>query len=204
MTGSLYIAALGMVFLLGWILYSMANNEPILRQHPPSSWNMRDLSIPVDPVTIRLASDISSNNTTIETEAIEHHHHVVAQTSATTGGTVSSFERIVRDYLVGHDMWFQCRPDWLLSPIHNRPMEIDIYLPRLRMGVEVNGQGHYKPAFGHSPDEQIRRDAHKARILADNGVYLLSISYENISNNRYREIIDGALARRRRELNLVN
>ena len=68
------------------------------------------------------------------------------------------------------------RPNWLEG------LELDIYIKRLNLGVEYNGQQHYNPIeyFGglDSHREQVERDRRKARLCKERGLNLLIVKYD--------------------------
>jgi hypothetical protein len=71
------------------------------------------------------------------------------------------------------------RPDWLISSKGERP-ELDFYLERLGIAVEVQGKQHFEftPIF-HASEwdfrEQIRRDKEKLEICQRPGIDLLYV-----------------------------
>lgn len=75
------------------------------------------------------------------------------------------------------------RARWLKGEM-NRLYELDIFLPELNMGIEVQGRQHYEhiPFFhGKSPDglsAQLERDDAKQKLCMKSGVILLEIYNE--------------------------
>lgn len=88
--------------------------------------------------------------------------------------------------MVRHSM-----PSWLA------PQHLDIYLPEAGIGVEYQGEQHYRPIeiFGGEAgfDATVRRDANKARLCRLAGVRLEYIRYDDDVATRLKEI--AALAR---------
>jgi hypothetical protein len=73
-----------------------------------------------------------------------------------------------------------CRPDWLVSGAGER-LELDFYLPWLRIAFEVQGRQHerfVKNFHGTREgfDAQLRRDVEKRRLCEDFGVRLYSVA----------------------------
>lgn len=81
------------------------------------------------------------------------------------------------------------RPKWLKNPETGHNVEIDCFNEDLRIGVEYNGEQHYKwPNWTNQTyDEfinQVRRDKMKVELCDRNGVYLITVPY----NIPYNEI----------------
>jgi len=90
------------------------------------------------------------------------------------------------------------RPDWLLNPETKKPMEIDLYCKELKLGLEVQGQQHYKYKENfHKTKENFlkmqQRDALKRVILKKVGIRLIEIPYY-IPNDNLKEYILRQLA----------
>ena len=76
----------------------------------------------------------------------------------------------------------KARPDFLKNPITGNNLEIDCFSPILKLGVEYNGQQHYKyNSFFHrnidASTNQKYRDELKRRICQENGVTLIEVPY---------------------------
>jgi hypothetical protein len=70
---------------------------------------------------------------------------------------------------------------WLMN-VTGHPLEIDIYSDSLKLGIEYNGEQHYKftPVFHETYDKfklQTHRDAIKQMLCKENGVYLITVPY---------------------------
>lgn len=75
------------------------------------------------------------------------------------------------------------RPDWLKNPETGRNLEIDFYIPKLQIAIEIQGEHHY------DNPKQIDRDLIKKKILESFNVYLMAISITQISPARlYKSI----------------
>jgi len=77
-----------------------------------------------------------------------------------------------------------CRPDFLRNPVTGNQcnLEIDCYNAQMRLGVEYNGQQHYKyiPFFHRNKEafyNQKYRDDMKRRICRENGITLVEVPY---------------------------
>lgn len=109
----------------------------------------------------------------------------------------SKGERICRKFLEDTlgEQFAKCRPDFLRNPVTSRDkaahnLEIDCYSPKLKLGVEYNGEQHYKfiPHF-HKNYEAFRlqqyRDELKRRMCSDNNVTLIEVPYTVKNIPRY-------------------
>lgn len=82
------------------------------------------------------------------------------------------------------------RPDWLEG------LEIDIYLPELKLGFEYQGQQHFHPIKawgGEKALENLReRDAKKAAICVSLGISLVAVDYtEPLTEEHIRSLVIG-------------
>lgn len=75
---------------------------------------------------------------------------------------------IVRMALPGAKITVNARLFELTNPITDAPLEIDIYLPEYRLGLECNGPQHYTPTDWFAEEEQFR--AQRARDLMKLGL----------------------------------
>lgn len=84
----------------------------------------------------------------------------------------SRFESLTRRYinfvLPDDEKLFNYRPDWLKNWTGSN-LEIDIFLKNRRVGIEVNGAGHFLK-------DQRERDVRKNQLCEINGVRLITIS----------------------------
>ncbi len=75
------------------------------------------------------------------------------------------------------------RPSWLTNPETGRALELDCYNDDLKIGVEYNGEQHYKwPNYTNQSNQQfidqVRRDQLKTKLCERNGVYLIVVPYK--------------------------
>jgi len=76
------------------------------------------------------------------------------------------------------------RPDWLTNPETHEPLELDLWFPVYKLGVEFNGPQHYQPtSFATIEDvmEQQQRDALKAEIMQKLGFNLVVLTAADLS-----------------------
>lgn len=76
----------------------------------------------------------------------------------------------------------KARPNFLKNPITGNNLEIDCFNPDLKLGVEYNGQQHYKYTsfFHRNVDASINqkyRDELKRRMCQENGINLIEVPY---------------------------
>ncbi len=85
---------------------------------------------------------------------------------------VSKFESLTREYLKFYypdeEVIYNHRPDWLKNPNTGYNLELDIYFPNLKLGIECNGGMHQL-------ESQIQRDNLKQQLCDNYGVRLISI-----------------------------
>ena len=84
---------------------------------------------------------------------------------------------------------FHYRPDWLEG------LELDIFLPERRIGIEYQGQQHYIPVEHWGGEKALKaqkeRDKKKARLCKANGVLLRTVTYkEDITPELVAELIN--------------
>ncbi|OHQ28951.1 MULTISPECIES: hypothetical protein [Staphylococcus] len=84
--------------------------------------------------------------------------------------------RIVEDIFEDYECERHCRPNFLEG------LEIDIYVPELKLGFEYNGIQHYKPVDHWGGEESLKkqqvRDKRKQQLCDQNDVKLIIIKYD--------------------------
>ena len=84
--------------------------------------------------------------------------------------------RIVEDIFENYECERHCRPNFLEG------LEIDIYIPELKLGFEYNGIQHYKPVEHWGGEESLKkqqaRDKRKQQLCDQNDVKLIIIKYD--------------------------
>ena len=73
-------------------------------------------------------------------------------------------------------------------------MELDIYVPRFRVGVEYQGQQHYHSVEAWGGEEALRktqeRDALKVELCKQAGVKLVTVDYtEPLTDEHIRQVL---------------
>lgn len=101
---------------------------------------------------------------------------------------------IIRSLYPKEKILRRCRPEWLQG------LEIDIFLPDLKLGIEYQGLQHYKPAEHFGGEKTFRqvqmRDEKKRLLCRDNGVTLVYINYDDaLTEELIKGRIDEAIQR---------
>ena len=90
------------------------------------------------------------------------------------------FVRNIVQQLTGYRGW-SCGPSWCIGA-NGRRLELDIYVPELKLAVEVDGENHSKYlAWFHKTHEnfekQQKSDILKTALCKKNGVKLIRVPY---------------------------
>ena len=80
--------------------------------------------------------------------------------------------------------------------VSNQNMEIDIFLPTLKIAIEVDGPAHFLPIWGEASLQHIRADAQKAGLLISSGYAIVRVKNltKNVSNKHMRDALDKVMA----------
>ena len=62
------------------------------------------------------------------------------------------------------------RPDWLRNPSTGRNLELDFYMPTMKLGIEIQGPTHYEDLA------QQERDRLKRELCKENGIDLIELT----------------------------
>jgi hypothetical protein len=76
--------------------------------------------------------------------------------------------------------FYPAYPEWLKDPKTGVQLELDGYNEDLKLAVEVQGPGHYRPYDAEtilSYNERIERDKLKKKLCQDHGINLLQFDY---------------------------
>lgn len=82
------------------------------------------------------------------------------------------------------------RPSWLQNPETGRNLEIDIYFPDIKVGIEIQGAQHGRPIVGMQRDfaafeRQQRHDMLKLELCKQQGVVLYQLTSFDLSQPRF-------------------
>lgn len=103
----------------------------------------------------------------------------------------SLLAKLVAELLPGQEVARHLRPDWLEG------LELDIWLPGLKTGIEYQGQQHFhaiKAWGGQAALDGVReRDARKAGLCAELGIRLVTVDYtEPLTHEHIRSVLTDA------------
>ncbi len=110
---------------------------------------------------------------------------------------------LVRHYLPYLKQTHNLRPSWLTWPVTGNRLELDIYLPDIKAGVEAQGIQHNRPIIGMQRDfvdfeRQQARDLWKLEQCHRLGITLYHFTIFDLTAQRFptklRQLIDTALA----------
>lgn len=57
------------------------------------------------------------------------------------------------------------RPDWLKNPKTSRNLELDFYIPKMKVGIEIQGEHHYEDEYQKWKDEVKREACKKEEVI---------------------------------------
>lgn len=90
---------------------------------------------------------------------------------------------LIKEIFPEEEVIFHYRSEWLSY------LEIDVYIPRLKLGFEYQGKQHFEPVnfFGGESSFNIQRanDKKKEKICNDNGVKLIKVNYDDPLTKRF-------------------
>lgn len=107
----------------------------------------------------------------------------------TTGFKVSKLELYLQKHLI------EDRYSSLIFSFNDRHIcdgyELDIYIPSLKLGFEINGIFHYKPIFGQDKlDNIVRKDIIKNSICKNKNIDLITIKDTSVKfSEKYGKLI---------------
>jgi len=91
---------------------------------------------------------------------------------------MTNIEKLVKRYfeivLSERRVLYNYRPNWLKNPKTGHNLELDIYYPKIKFAVEVDGFVHRLSLAQKEKDEL------KNKICKERGIYLLRITYPGI------------------------
>ena len=81
--------------------------------------------------------------------------------------------------------------------IPNDRLEVDLFLPELKVAIEVDGPSHFFPIWGEQNlQKHISADAHKSGLLLRAGYIVLRVKHitKSISNKHQRDLLEAILS----------
>jgi uncharacterized protein YkuJ len=105
--------------------------------------------------------------------------------------------KLIRKEFKNYNVIYQHRPFFLKSSFGGQ-MSYDVYIPKLKLAFEYQGQQHFEPVdfFGGEESFQLTqiRDREKQKLSKTNGVKLVYVNYwEELTRNLIRSKVDRAL-----------
>ena len=93
--------------------------------------------------------------------------------------------------LIGDDCIFEKSFNWLINPMTNRKLFVDIYYPKLKLAIEIDGAQHYKetPFFKETLEYRQYKDNKKDELLKENNINIIRIikpNYKYIKEKLYK------------------
>jgi len=113
-------------------------------------------------------------------------------------GQLSNTERIARELMKHYypelHQWHSYRPDWLQNPETGKPLEIDIFIPDLQAGLELNGIQHGRPIDRFHKDfaafeKQQRHDMLKIERCNEFGVKLYRLTIFDLTQKPFEAFL---------------
>ena len=103
----------------------------------------------------------------------------------------TSLYRIVQAILPAQTIERHARPEWLGG------LELDIYVPALKVAIEYQGQQHFHPIDAWGGQEALeklkKRDARKAKICNQQGIRLITVDYtEPLTREHIRQVLESS------------
>lgn len=97
--------------------------------------------------------------------------------------------KIVKRIFPSYEVIRHHRPNWL------KGLELDIFIPKLSIGIEYQGQQHYHPVEAWGGKEALKdlkkRDKRKKEICDQNGIDLIEVDYtEPLQEEYIRQKLD--------------
>ena len=123
----------------------------------------------------------------------ENLRHAAAQAVRLASREGSKSEKFLREGLTeaGYDVIFHKK-----GLIPNDRLEVDLFLPELKVAIEVDGPSHFFPIWGESNlQKHIRADAHKSGLLLKAGYIVLRVKHltKSVSNKSQRTVLEAVV-----------
>jgi len=111
----------------------------------------------------------------------------------------SKMERFLLDKLVleGYNILFHKK-----GLLPSQDLEIDLFVPELKVAIEIDGPAHFLPIWGETQAEKqkilqkhIKSDAHKSGLLLSQGFVVIRVKHltKSLSEKHKRDVLDRVL-----------
>jgi len=138
----------------------------------------------------KLAKDQWDKKPILEKENMRKKAHKAIRQTAQDG---SRLEKSLRMTLIENGYAIQYHHKGLTA---NEKLEVDIYIPRLKLAIEIDGPSHFLPVWGQaSLNKQKRADMEKYGLLTSSGVKVLRVKVykRNITQKTERDFLGKVL-----------
>ena len=101
--------------------------------------------------------------------------HSAAEAVREAAKNGSKMEKFLENYLTneGHEVIFHKK-----GLVANTNLEVDLFLPSLKVAIEIDGPAHFFPIWGQdSLNKHIKADAEKAGLLLNGGFCLIRVKH---------------------------
>jgi hypothetical protein len=93
--------------------------------------------------------------------------------------------RLLESIFPGYPIERNKRPDDMRSA-KNRPLELDLHIPKLRLAIEVQGVQHFKEVWG--PNSQLQEnDKLKKRLCSERAIKLAWVNWDALTKQLFRK-----------------
>jgi len=179
-----WVWLIGMVAILVFVIWCL-RSEP-----DPDRMSLKNIIRYILGTWARDAQSVVSGSRSSRSSRHQEEDNLFSRPSSSSSSTstlerCSQGERICREFMESKYgvPFHKIRPDFLRNPVTGENLEIDIYNEDLRLGVEYNGQQHYRfnrhfhRGSNHIFQNQQYRDLIKEQKCKEHGIRLIIVPY---------------------------